>query len=210
MESAFPRGKLAKRSHLHLLLSGWRITWGTQPERRVVCLESYCYNKLDSGHKSTSSLELDEHMHFLICLTSLLDLPKYHLSIIHSQLSVPLGSHLSSRHIVVVLQTSTICPIRACISLISSKYPIWCRSTFEPCRHDLTRGFIYPSCSVIQENVISDRVEDRFSLKVLTLMGDLVLDVGIWESSIPFRAFDWVHGPWRSSNGAQHKESREA
>jgi hypothetical protein len=79
----------------------------------------------------------------------------------------------------VVSQTSTIFPIRAHVSLISSKYPTWCLSTFEPCHHDLTRVFIYPSCSVIQESVISDHADDRFSLEVLTPIGDVVLDIEI-------------------------------
>jgi hypothetical protein len=106
----------------------------------------------------------------------------------------------------VISQTSTICPIRARVSLILSKYPTWCRSTFEPCCHDITRAFVYPSCLVIQENVISD----RFNLEVITPMGDVILDVGVWESSFPFRASDWVNGPRRSSNVAQHKESHES
>jgi hypothetical protein len=109
-----------------------------------------------------------------------------------------------------VSQMSTICPIRAHVSLILSKYPTWCRFTFEPCHHDLTRAFVYPSCLVFQDNVISNRVEDRFSLEVLTPMGDVVLNVEIWESSFPFWAFNWVDGPRRLSNGAQHKESHEA
>jgi hypothetical protein len=50
---------------------------------------------------------------------------------------------------------------------------------FKPCHHDLTHAFMYLSCSIIQENVILDRAEDRFSLEVLTLMGDVILDVGI-------------------------------
>jgi hypothetical protein len=74
---------------------------------------------------------------------------------------------------------STNCSSRARVSLILSKYPTWCHSTSEPCHHDLTRAFVYPSCSVIQENVNSDCVDDRVSLDVLTLMGDVVLDVGI-------------------------------
>jgi hypothetical protein len=76
MESVFPRGRLAKRSHLQLLLNGWRITRGTQPEKRVLCLESYCYDKSNSGPKSTASLRLDEHKHFLVDFKSLLDFPK--------------------------------------------------------------------------------------------------------------------------------------
>jgi hypothetical protein len=80
---------------------------------------------------------------------------------------------------VVVSQTSTICPSRARVSLILSNYPTWCRSTFEPCCHDLTRVFVYPSCSVIQENVIADHTDDQVSLEVLTLIGDVIFDVGI-------------------------------
>jgi hypothetical protein len=30
---------------------------------------------------------------------------------------------------------------------------------------------MYPSCSIAQENVISDRADDQFNLKVLTLIG---------------------------------------
>jgi hypothetical protein len=38
---------------------------------------------------------------------------------------------------------------------------------------------MYLSCLVIQENVIFDRAEDRFTLEVLNLMGDVIIDVGI-------------------------------
>jgi hypothetical protein len=61
----------------------------------------------------------------------------------------------------------------------SIQYPAWCQSNFEPRCHDLTRAFVYPLCSLIQENVISDRAEDSFSLEVLTSMGEIVLDIGI-------------------------------
>jgi hypothetical protein len=47
-------------------------------------------------------------------------------------------SRHSSSHIVAVSQPSTICPTRARVSLISSKYSTWYRSTFKPYRHDLT------------------------------------------------------------------------
>jgi hypothetical protein len=47
-------------------------------------------------------------------------------------------------------------------------------------------------------------------LEVLTQMGDVVLDVGIWESSFQFWASDRVDGPRRSSNEAQNKQSHEA
>jgi hypothetical protein len=78
-----------------------------------------------------------------------------------------------------VSQTSVIFPSRARVSLILSKYSTWCWSTFEPCHHDLAHAFLYLSCSVIQENVISNRTEDRFTLEVLTLMGDVIIDVRI-------------------------------
>jgi hypothetical protein len=35
------------------------------------------------------------------------------------------------------------CLISACVPLIASKYPTWCRSTFEPCHIDLARDFKY-------------------------------------------------------------------
>jgi hypothetical protein len=72
MESAFPRGKLAKRSHLQLLLNGWRITRGTQPKRRVLCLESYCYNMSDPDPKPIASPNLDELKPLLVHFESLL------------------------------------------------------------------------------------------------------------------------------------------
>jgi hypothetical protein len=70
------------------------------------------------------------------------------------------------------------CPTGAHVLLISSKCPTWCQSTFEPCHHDLTCAFMYLSCSVIQENVIFNRAEVRFSLEVLTSIQDVVLDFG--------------------------------
>jgi hypothetical protein len=111
---------------------------------------------------------------------------------------------------VVVSLTSAICPSRARVSLISSKYHTWCRSTSEPCRHDLTHAFMYLPCLVIQENVIFDRAKDQFSLEVLTPMGDVILNVGIWKSSFSFRAPARVAGPRRSSKDVQHKQSYEA
>jgi hypothetical protein len=48
------------------------------------------------------------------------------------------------------------------------------------------RDFVYLPCSIVQENIISDRANDRFSLKVLTPIGDVVLDIEILESSFSF------------------------
>jgi hypothetical protein len=39
---------------------------------------------------------------------------------------------------------------------------------------------------IIEENVVSDQAEDRFSLEVLTPMADVVLDIGILENSFSF------------------------
>jgi hypothetical protein len=75
MESAFPRVKLAKRSHLQLIPNGWRITQGTELKRRILCSESCCYNKSHADPKLTASLRLDEHRPFFVapnpCLTFL-------------------------------------------------------------------------------------------------------------------------------------------
>jgi hypothetical protein len=40
------------------------------------------------------------------------------------------------------------------VSLISSEYPTWRRSTLKPCGHDLNRPLIYPSCPNIPEKII--------------------------------------------------------
>jgi hypothetical protein len=48
------------------------------------------------------------------------------------------------------------------------------------------RDFVYLPCSIVQENIISDRANDRFSLKVLTPIGDVVLDIEILESFFSF------------------------
>jgi hypothetical protein len=76
----------------------WRITQGTQPERRISHLESRRYNKSDPGPKALASLKLDERKSFLICLKALLNFPKHRLYIIHTQPSVLLGSHPSSSY----------------------------------------------------------------------------------------------------------------
>jgi hypothetical protein len=52
--------------------------------------------------------------------------------------------------------------------------------------------------------------EDRFSLEVLTPMGDVIPDVEIWESSFPFWVSARVVGPRGLSNGAWYKQSHEA
>jgi hypothetical protein len=59
---------------------------------------------------------------------------------------------------------------------------------------------MYPSCSIIQENIIFDGANDQSSLEF-----DKVLDIGIRDSRVPFRASAQVAGPRRSINEAQHK-----
>jgi hypothetical protein len=49
---------------------------------------------------------------------------------------------------------------------------------FKTCRFDLAHDFMYPSRSIVQENIISDHANDRFYLEVLTLMEDLPLTLG--------------------------------
>jgi hypothetical protein len=102
----------------------------------------------------------------------------------------------------VVSQTSTICPIRACVSLILSKYPTWYWPTFEPCRHDLTHAF----CVSI---LFHHPRECKFSLEVLTLIEDIVLDVGIWEREREFFSNLSIRPSWikKTSNEVQQAES---
>jgi hypothetical protein len=82
---------------------------------------------------------------------------------------------------------------------VLSKYPTWCRSIFLAMSSWSHCAFRYPSCSVIQENIIFHRTNNHFSLEVITQMGDVVLDFGTWECPFPFWASarvldqeDWV------------------
>jgi hypothetical protein len=139
--------------------NGWRITRGCN--RREEC---HTWSLVDTTSrilalKLTTSLRLMIRRLFLIvskpCLTFLSS-----VAYRSPQPSVLLGSNLSSSH----------------VGPLSSKYPTWCQSTSEPCRHDLTHAFMYLSCSIIQENVIFNHTEDRFSLEILTSMKDVILD----------------------------------
>jgi hypothetical protein len=47
--------------------------------------------------------------------------------------------------------------IGARVSLISSEYPTWRRSTLKSCGHDLNRALVYPSCPKIPEKIIFER-----------------------------------------------------
>jgi hypothetical protein len=50
--------EFVKRHMCNTHWNEWHITRGTQPERRVLCLESYCCNKLDSCPKLTTSIRI--------------------------------------------------------------------------------------------------------------------------------------------------------
>jgi hypothetical protein len=156
--------KFCKKTHV-------QHSSGLTTSLRLLRLESRGYNKLHPSPKLTASLRLmirsPSSFVLNLCLTFL---NSACTSFTPNQM-YPLGLWLSSSYIIVVSQMSTICPVGACVSLISSKYPIWYQSTFEPCLHDLTRAFGYPSCSVIQENIIFHHANNHFNLKVITQMG---------------------------------------
>jgi hypothetical protein len=144
----------------------------------VLPLESRNYNKSHPSPKLTASLRL-----------RIKSLPSFVLNACLTFLNSTCLSFTPNQvHSLVRIQHQAIshwfyqrlpnCPTRARVSLISSMYHTWCRSTSEPCSHDLTRAFMYLSCSVIQENVIFNHAEVRFSLEVLTSIEDVVLDFG--------------------------------
>jgi hypothetical protein len=188
----------------------WHITWVTQPERRLLRLQSCCYNKSCPDPMLSASPRCDDQKPFLNCFRSLLDSPKQCLHIIHAQPSVLLGSRLSSTYIVVVSQRSIICSSRAHVSLILSKYPTWCRSTSS---HVIMISLM-PSC--ICHVWLSKRISSLIMpiidpvWKFLPWWRIVTLNIGIWESSFPFRASAWVAGPRGPSNEARYKQSHEA
>jgi hypothetical protein len=61
----------------------------------------------------------------------------------------------------------SLCPIGTRASPMLSKYPTWCRATFEPWRHDLTCVLVYPPWSIIQMSSVSDRVRSSFRSRSL-------------------------------------------
>jgi hypothetical protein len=70
----------------------------------------------------------------------------------------------------------------------------WCWCTPSPVIL-ISRDFLYPSCSSIQEKVTPDRTNDRFSLEVLTPMEGVSPSIGTWDSSSPHRVPDEVVRP---------------
>jgi hypothetical protein len=140
--------EVVKRPLCNIHRNGWCITRGTQPKSRMLHLESRSCNKSYPSPKAYCSTKIVGQRSFLVvlkpCLTFLSSAANRSLP----TKCTPWFTSIIER-IMAVLQPSTICPTRALVSLISSKYPTRCRSTSEPCHHDLTRAFIYLSCSVI-------------------------------------------------------------
>jgi hypothetical protein len=61
----------------------------------------------------------------------------------------------------------TMLPVSARVSPISSRYPTECRSTFEPCHHDLTRAQCYKSWPVFLK--ITENRWNRTGLNLKTV-----------------------------------------
>jgi hypothetical protein len=163
-----------------------------QPERRVLRLETCCYNKSHPGPKLATSLRLDEHKSIIVCFQSLPDFPKYCLHIIHFQPCVLLGSRLSSSHIIVVSQV----PSCNHFSLSVLVYR-WFRSSALPGVVNFwvisfsPRTWLHASFLLywsIKCHLRSCRCSIRFGSSCLD--GLCRLDHETWESFSPSRAFD--------------------
>jgi hypothetical protein len=114
----------------------------------VLHLESHCYNKSCPGPTLSTSPRYDDQKPFLVvsdpyltflssaCTSFTPNQVSSLVCIYHQAISWWFRKHL------------LFCPISAHVSLILSKYPTWCRSTFEPCHYDLMRDFTYPSYSI--------------------------------------------------------------
>jgi hypothetical protein len=145
---------------------------------------------------------------FPCCCKFSLDSPKYCFNIIHFPPNVLPGPCLSSSPIVVASWVPSCVLPGALIALVScqgrsnTKIVV---SISVACQYDLTCDFMYPSCSIIQENIIFDSTNDQSNLEF-----EKVLDIGIWENPFPFQASSWVARPRISSNEAQHEQSHEA
>jgi hypothetical protein len=71
----------AQRPLCNIRWNGWRITWGTQSERRVLHLESHSYSKSHLRPKAYCLSKIVDKKPFLVCFEALLDFPKQcHLS----------------------------------------------------------------------------------------------------------------------------------
>jgi hypothetical protein len=137
----------------------------TSIERTLAPCYHRGYNKSHSGPKLSSSLRLmikslpclfQAPLDFLkwCCMSSTLNQVYSLVRAYHRAISWWLRKHLP------------FCLNGARVSLISSKYPTWCRSTFEPCCFELTNDFVYPSYSICLRECLLHSCQSSFGLKV--------------------------------------------
>jgi hypothetical protein len=124
---------ISKRPMCIIRQNGWHITRGMQPKRRVLRLESHCYNKSCPGSTLNTSPRYDDQKPSLVdsdpCLTFL-------SSACISFTSNQMHSLVCVYHRAITLWSIIKCP------------PQWCLFISYPCRIDLTRDFVYPSFSI--------------------------------------------------------------
>jgi hypothetical protein len=175
--------RLASNLLCNLLPNRWHITWDTQPGMKVLRLECHCYNKSCLGPTLSTSPRYDDRKPFLVvsdpCLTFLSSActsftPNQVYSLVrvyHQAISWWFWKRLPFY----LISTR--------VSLLSSKYPTGCRSTFEPCCYDLTRDFMYPSCSIYPGECHLYSCQSSFRSWSLTPMKavsiDMKLDKGL-------------------------------
>jgi hypothetical protein len=149
--------------------NGWCITWGTQPERRVLRLESRSYNKSCPRPKAYYFSKVVGQKLFLVvskpCLTFLSSVAYHSLSPKCTPWFAPIIESYSCDFTSAF--TWSLCLVGAHASLMLSKYPTCCRATFEPCCHNLTCVLVYSSCFIIQTNDASNRVWSSFRSRSL-------------------------------------------
>jgi hypothetical protein len=134
---------ISKRPLCIIHRNRWRITQGTQPERRVLCLESHCYNKSHPDPKLTASLRLMIECLSLFISNPCLTFLSSACILFTSQPSVLLGSHLLCSHIIVISQGTHVTSF--------SLWVLWCHRFdqvpyrvsvhFELCHFDLAHDF---------------------------------------------------------------------
>jgi hypothetical protein len=137
--------EVTKRPLCNIHQNRWRITRGMQLESRMLHLESRSYNKSYSSPKAYCFLRIVDKKPSLVVLSHCL---------------TPLNSACISFTLNQVHSLVRIChraipwrfrnllhfySISARVSLISSEYPTWRRSTLMPCGHDINRVLIYLS-----------------------------------------------------------------
>jgi hypothetical protein len=164
MESTFPSQNLRKRPMCNIHQNGWRITWGTQPERMVLRLKSRSYDKSHPSPKAYCFSNIVDKKYFLVvsnpCLTFLDSACiSFTLAQVYSLVAPIIESH---RYDFTSAFSWSFRPVGARASPMLNKYHIWCRANFEPCCHDLTWVLVYPSWSIIQTNGVSDHVWSSF------------------------------------------------